>query len=354
MTPTAGSGGKARLLLGLGLTAAVFLFGVRLLGTATGAAAPALGIVFNRFVSGHPSALGIGWLAAYGVMNGSVVAAVAVSLFASAVVTPVELFLLVAGSRLGSAAIVVILGAADFLHRQKQSLPEATSLGVLAFLVTLSVSLPATAIGYVGLQTTPVPPPFRRSLVGSGRSMEFADASTNAITASLGPLPTVLAAIGVLYGCLWFFDRLLGRLDTGAVRETLLSRFGNPWVALFTGFVVTGLSTSVAFSLGVVVPLYNRSFLRREEVLPYVLGANVGTLIDTMLVAVVLGSPRGVWVVAWFLGATSLVTVGVMLRFPGYRDAIGYRLETLQTDRRWFLVFLALLVLTPLLLFAAG
>ncbi|NIT89402.1 MAG: sodium:phosphate symporter, partial [Gemmatimonadetes bacterium] len=41
---------------------------------------------------------------------------------------------------------------------------------------------------------------------------------------------------------------------------------------------------------GVLVPLFNRRGVTRDEVTPYVLGANVTTLLDTFVVAVALQS----------------------------------------------------------------
>ncbi|MEF8774673.1 MAG: hypothetical protein V5A23_06220 [Halobacteriales archaeon] len=100
---------------------ALFVFAVQLLGTATEAAAPLLERMLRSVLVGDAAALGVGWLAAYGPINWSVV--VALSLLGAAVVTTSEAFLLVAGSRLGGAAVVVLVMA----------LATALTLAVLAF-----------------------------------------------------------------------------------------------------------------------------------------------------------------------------------------------------------------------------
>jgi len=138
-----------RLVVATVATVALFLFAVRLLGTTTNAAAPTLRQALTRIVVGDRSALGVSWLTAYVLGNGSVVAALALSLYNAGLVPVSQLFLMVAGSRLGAAAIVVFIGALDFFQKERYSLQEGVSMGLLTFLVTHSIYLPVTAVGYL-------------------------------------------------------------------------------------------------------------------------------------------------------------------------------------------------------------
>lgn len=65
------------------LSVLAFLFAVRLLGSATDALTPLLRSVLARVVVGEWSALGLSWLATYVLANGSLVAALSLSLFAA-------------------------------------------------------------------------------------------------------------------------------------------------------------------------------------------------------------------------------------------------------------------------------
>ncbi|MFB6352508.1 MAG: sodium:phosphate symporter, partial [Halobacteriales archaeon] len=94
---------------------------MQLLGAATDAAAPLLRRALVTVVAGDAPSLGLGWLGAYAVANGSVVAALALSLFRADILSSSQLFLMVAGSRLGAAAIVVFIGAADYLQRRQST-----------------------------------------------------------------------------------------------------------------------------------------------------------------------------------------------------------------------------------------
>jgi sodium-dependent phosphate cotransporter len=344
--------GSARLLPVLAVgSVLVFLFAVKLLGAATEAAAPTLADLLPRVVVADPAALGVGWLAAYALANGSVVAAIGLSLFRVGLLTTVQLFLVIAGSRLGAAAVVVFVGALDHFQHERYSLPESVSLGLLTFLLTLSIYLPVTVVGYVLLpwlsdgflalsggwvERLHVPRPF--------------DALTAAITAAVGPGLSVLLAVVALFASLRLFDRVLARVDTGTLRRRVFGHLDRTWLSFAIGLFVTGATTSVAFSLGVIVPLYNRRYVQRDELIPYVLGANVGTLFDTLLVALVLESPSGVAVVLLLLSVSCLTTLSALLVHDRYCSLVSRADDWLVADRRAFLAFVALLLAVPLAL----
>jgi len=327
----------------------LFLFAVQLLGTATDAAAPALQRAVDAAVVGDPSAVGLSWLAAYGLGNGSVVAAVSLSLFTADLLSTAQLFLMVAGSRLGAAAIVVFIGALDFVQKRRFSLQESVSMGVLTFLLTHSIYLPATVLGYLALPVV-TRPGGHPSLSLAASPLELFDPLTAAITDAIGPALAFVLAVGLLFGSLTLFDRLLGRVDTGTLRDRLFSHLQRTWLSFLIGLFVTTLTTSVAFSLGVIVPLYNRGYVERDELVPYVLGANLGTMFDTLVVAVVLESGVGVAVVLTLLVAATLVTGLALAGHGRYGRAIAAADDRLLTDRRFFAAFVASLVLVPLAL----
>jgi sodium-dependent phosphate cotransporter len=338
-------------VLGAVCSLGVFLFAIRLLGSATEAAAIPLEQFFRRSVTGHWSTLGLSWLATYAVANGSAVAALSVSLFEAGILTPLQLFLMVAGSRLGSAAIVLLVGGLDYLQEGDSTFGEATSLGLLTFLLTHSIYVPATIAGVFLL------PWLRRWLAGVSTWLDlsvqplsiFAPVIVPLLDA-VGPGPALVVALLSLLGSLSLFDHVLDRIDTEWLRDRFFRRLQHKWMAFGLGVLVTGLFTSVAFSLGVVVPLYNRGYVTRREIIPYVLGANIGTLVDTVLVAVLLKSPEGVAVVLSLLLVGAALTVCALLCSEPYFAAVETVQRRLVTDRRALAGFLLALVLVPLLL----
>lgn len=334
----------------LGVTV-LFLFAVQLLGAATDAAAPLLERVFHRVADGDSATLGLSWLGAYVLANGSVIAALALSLFAADILTAQQLFLAIAGSRLGAAAIVVFIGVLDYVQKRAYSLQKAVSMGLLTFLLTHSIYVPVTVFGYVGL------PYLRGSLltvsdgwVLGASTPAFVGRLTLAITTRFGPSASFVLAIVVLFGSLKLFDRLLASVDTTTLRQRFFSQFKRTWVSFVIGLVVTTATTSVAFSLGVIVPLYNRGYVERDELIPYVLGANLGTLFDTLVVAIVLDSPVGTAVVLELLLIATLVTLAALAVHDHYCSLIAAVDDRLLEDRRAFVAFVLSLLVGPLAL----
>lgn len=333
------------------ISLALFLFGVQLLGTATEAAAAPLEQFFGRYIAGDARALGVSWVATYVLTNGSVIAALSVSLFKAGIVTASQLFLMVAGSRLGAAAIVVLIGALDYLQKRRYSFGEGISLGVLTFLLTHTIYIPATVLGYLLL-------PWLRDLLGgigeqfelSFRALTILNPVTAAIVDAIGVGAGIVLALFVLVAGLNLFDRVLKRVDTAWLRERFFRRFRHQWVAFVFGVLLTGITTSVAFSLGVIVPLYNRGYLERREVIPYVLGANIGTLFDTVVVAAILESSDGVTLVMTLLVVGGLITLGALVWVSLYFEVIEVVQTRLVEDRRYLLAFLVSLVIVPMII----
>lgn len=59
-------------------------------------------------------------------------------------------------------------------------------------------------------------------------------------------------ALASLFGSLWLFEEVLERVETGTVRTYLFRYFDRQWLAFSIGLLITAVTTSVAFSLGVV------------------------------------------------------------------------------------------------------
>jgi sodium-dependent phosphate cotransporter len=308
--------------------------------------------VIRDVVRGDGGALGASWLATYLLANGSVVAALSITLFAADVVPLDQVFLLVAGSRLGAASIVLLLGGLEYLRRRQYTLRKATSLGVLAFLLTMVIYLPATLLGHLSLPwLRPHLTALTRSMGVTFQPLGLFSGATGGIVDVLGPAPAFAAGIVLLYACLETFDRLLETVDPSVLRRRFFGRLERKWLSFLVGLVVTGATTSVAFSLGVIVAPYNRGYVKREEIVPYVLGANIGTLLDTVVVAYVLGTEAGAVAVLALIGWAGLLTGGVLLLLYGpFLDGVADVHDGLQEDRRWFLAFLVALVAAPLLL----
>lgn len=78
------------------------------------------------------------------------------------------------------------------------------------------------------------------------------------------------------------------------------STFTNPKRAFIAGFIFTVLVPSTTVMVSLLVPLASSGVIRVEYyILPYILGANIGTVFDVMIAALATGDPisLGVWLV---------------------------------------------------------
>ncbi|MFC3958982.1 sodium:phosphate symporter [Halovivax cerinus] len=333
------------------VTVALFLFAIRLLGGATNALTPSLEGVLDRVIVDGRSALGLSWIASYVVANGSIVAAVSLTLFESALVEPTQLFLMIVGSRLGGAAVVVFIGGFDYVNEEIESLRESMSLGILTVLLTHSIYLPAMVLGFLAM------PRIRRA---DGHGHLFPDFEapvpdvfsvlTDGLIATVGAGVAFLVAIGCILVSLRSFDHVLDRVDKERLRRRYISTLQDKWLSFGLGLVVTGLTTSVAFSLGVIVPLYNRGHVKRGEIVPFVLGANLGTLVDTLVVAVALNTSVGVLTVLTVLASGTVTSALALAYYAPYSRAIDGVQNRIIGNRSYFLGVLLSLLLVPILL----
>jgi len=154
----------------------------------------------------------------------------------------------------------------------------------------------------------------------------------------------------VLFGSLQLFDRILDGIETTVLRNYLFRHFERTWLSFGLGLLITTVTTSVAFSVGVIVPLYNRGYVERDEIIPYVLGANIGTLFDALLVALVLSTPVGVTTVLLILGLSTGLTIVALLLLGWYVWSITTVDYLLLEDRRAFVAFVVSLLLVPIIL----
>jgi sodium-dependent phosphate cotransporter len=247
---------------------------------------------------------------------------------------------------------VVLVGAIDHLHNPRATVRRSVSMGVLTFLAAIAVFAPAVPVGYAVVNRFPSSRALGDVATGGLGLPDPLAPLLDAVVGASGWLAFPIALV-LLFAALNGFHRAFDRVDTRALRDRYLAYLNHRWMLFGLGALVTGLTTSVAFSLGVVVPLYNRGTVSRREALPYIMGANVATLSDTLLVAVVLGAPVAVATVTVLVLAATAVTLAALLWFDPFAGAVLGLLERIVEHRAAFAVFAGALIALPLLLVVA-
>ena len=78
------------------------------------------------------------------------------------------------------------------------------------------------------------------------------------------------------------------------------------------GGLVTAFTMSVSVSLGLLVPLSVRGFVRQENLIPYIMGANITTFIDTLIAAILLGNPLAIKIVLVQMLSVALISLVIL------------------------------------------
>jgi Na+/phosphate symporter len=119
----------------------------------------------------------------------------------------------------------------------------------------------------------------------------------------------------------------------------------------FLGALVTTLSMSVSLSLSILVPLSARGFIRRENVIPYIMGANITTFIDTLLAAVLLNNPAAFTIV--FVEMLSVTFLSLFILITFYRKYQRIMLQfvgQLTANNRNLVIFMIVIIIVPIIL----
>jgi Na+/phosphate symporter len=299
----------------------LFILAIILMKAGAGSLTP---LVQERLHVNTPvRSLGFGWLFAYVILSGSPVAAVALTLLDAGALTPAATFTMITGSRLGASFIVFAIGFLYVLRGRSRS--ASMSMGLLSLTVTGTTFLVALPVGLLMLERGWL----RTVSVRSGPVLTslFAVIFDPIVAWAAARFPTwglFLMGLGIIMMSFALFDRCLPEMS---IKESQIGRTARlvyrPWVMFLLGAAVTLISMSVSISLGILVPLSDRGFVRRENVIPYIMGANVTTFIDTVLAALLLDNPVAFTVILAEMASILIISALVLtLVYRRYEHAV--------------------------------
>jgi solute carrier family 34 (sodium-dependent phosphate cotransporter) len=331
----------------------LFIFAIQLMKAGAQAVGPS---IEGQFPFANPvSTLGTGWLGAYFVLSGSPVAATTISLFGAGTITDLETLTMLSGSRMGASFIVLVTG---FLYamRHKGDRAEGLGIGVQAMTMTAIQYLPGMLIAFLLMS--------RGTLDGIDW---HASGSLDAVLSALwGPLVDVAEAnlpgwglflVGVVTILLSFnlIDRILPHVDSDSTASKRTSWLKRPWTMFLLGCLVATLTLSVSVALTVLVPLAVKGYVKRDEALPYIMGANITTLADTLVVAMLQPTPEAARIVLAEAIGVAIVSIFILAVIYGpVKRAVLNLEDSLVTDNRRLAVFVAILFVVPIALICTG
>jgi len=329
---------------------AIFVLALQMLKSGAGGLKP---VLHNISADGTPGFVGFGWFGAYLVMSGSPVAAIALSLFAGSTISDTEAFAMINGSRLGASFIVLFVGFLYYIFRRRD--PDSIYIGVVALITAITLWTPVIPIGSL----------FLREGWFDGIKFGSPDAIVSIVNTVYDPiiermqdvLPNIavfLLGIPTLLGAFYVFDRVLPNLDTPGPAFERFSRLSQHRLAMFGfGSAVTLVTMSVSLSLTILVPLTMKGYVKRQHLIPYIMGANIATWIDTLFASLLLDTPRAFTIVFTEMVVGGSVSLFVLLFcYPAYSRAVLSLAHVITSSRRGFIIFMATILVAPAILLA--
>lgn len=337
-----GVGSRTAIVLG---SLFLFLMGLRVLVASAGAVGSVLDVVN---ADGPIGLLGFGWLGAAAVLSGSPVAALGLTLLDGGTISEREALGMLSGSRFGASFIVLGVGFLSYLRGHRS--PDGLYVGVVALLTTVTIFVPATA-----LALWLVDQDWLRSISGWipsgwGSGVDALTGSTvRSMDSRLPAAPLFGIGVIVLLAAFWLFDRALPRLEPPSARvESFVRRLQGVKMSFVLGAAITSVTMSVAVSVTMLVPLTLKGVVRREQLIPYVMGANITTFVDTLFAAVLLDHPGAPAVVmAQVVAATVVSAVILVGLYRPYSTAIHWIAHKLMARRSRLALSLGLWAAIP-------
>jgi solute carrier family 34 (sodium-dependent phosphate cotransporter) len=169
-------------------------------------------------------------------------------------------------------------------------------------------------------------------------------------------LPQLLVfglGVGVILLAFTVFDRALPNLEQPSLRvEKIKDWLHHPLAMFGLGLGITAMTLSVSLSLTLLIPLSLKGYIRREGIIPYVMGANISTWVDTLFAALLLDSPRAFTIVFTEMAVGASISLFVLFfLYKPYSRALISAANWITHSRRGFAVFLGAIMVTPLIFF---
>jgi hypothetical protein len=297
--------------------------------------------------------LGLGWVGALFVLSGSPVAATALTLVAADSITEIQGFTMLTGSRLGAAFVVLVVAVIYALRGGSGERLKPVSTAIMALSTTALIYIPSAFIGYAILK---LPAFHSLNLEFPNEFKDLLDLIYGGILDQVETWPAVfvfLGGLGVLLVSFKLIDAVMPELNEETLGEKRVAWLRQKWPMFALGSLVALVTMSVSVALTVLVPLVAKKYAKREDIIPYIMGANITTLGDTMLAAFALGSGAAVRIVLAEVIATSILSVVLLAFFyPVIRKGIFKFQHQILKSKPRLAAFTAALFLVPIVIVA--
>ncbi len=302
------------------------------------------------------STLGFGWLGAMLVMSGSPIAVASLTMLGGGAISPVQSLSMLTGSRLGASFVVLTV---SFLYAMRSKADReqrraSVSIGIYCLLLTAIVYVPALTIAL----------PLLRAGAFDGLNLGAPGSVLDIVDLLIGPavdfvdrlVPSTpgllfLAGLVLLLVSVRLVDLALPEAAETSYLEEHTDWRSRKWRMFGVGSLVALITMSVSVALTVLVPAVAKGYFRRRQVMPYIMGANITTLGDTLLTAFLVDKPEAVHVVLAELMTITAITLLLLALCYDWLQVHVTRLTDWILDERARLTgFVLIVFLVPIAL----
>jgi sodium-dependent phosphate cotransporter len=303
----------------------------------------------------------VGWFGTALIQSSGAFDSITVTLVSAGVLPMTVGVAIIIGAELGTTVTTQLVSILGYLSRDKEVFKLSFGVAMTHYwynLVTLLIFFPielsSGLLTRVALEGTR----FFGRIPGITEVPSIFDLITPWIDALLSFIP---AWSGMIIGCaiLMFSlresEKHMSAVFATEVSQNLLqSTFGDPIKSFLAGLVFTILVPSTSVMVSLLVPLTATKLIRADQhILPYILGANIGTVFDVMVAALVTGDPAAIGV--WLVHLTINI-IGALLFLPVMKPFIRFVQKAndfLTGSRNRTILFFSLFNGSPLALLLA-
>lgn len=330
----------------------IFVLSIKTLRVSTTFLGPVLKAFFTSISNSPLNSLGFGWLSSYAILSGSPIAALGLNLLDAEIISSLSAFMIIEGSRLGAAFILVAIGFLEYL-RGKSDLLDSLSVALLTFIVTYFVFIPGLFVSYFLFKSPVIRsleyhiPTFITSFIDS-----LFGPISNFFLQTFGAPMTFVISLVILYFSLSIFDRAFYGIELREAKSSWINyMMRKTYFSFILGSLITLVAQSVSLSLGIIVPLYLRGYVQRRDIIPYIMGANLATFIDTFAVSILLNNPLAMDIVIAVVLGNLIVTLIALAFYKKFYGVVVDSVNFLLAERKALIIFSLALILVPLILF---
>lgn len=328
---------------------ALFLFVGALQVMKTGAAGLDVLQHGGLLVKNAASTLGLGWVGALFVLSGSPIAASALTLVAAGSISETEGFTMLTGSRLGAAFVVLLVAVIYALRSGAGERLKPVSTAVMAICTTAVIYIPGAILGLALLRWRPFSELDLQLPAGFSDLIDLVYAGLLERIETWPSVVLFVGGLGILLLAFKLIDQVVPEMSDEKIESSRLSWLRRKWTMFALGSLVALVTMSVSVALTVLVPLVTKKYVKREHIVPYIMGANITTLGDTLLAAFLLNDAATVRIVlASIIGSTIVSVVILAFFYPQVRTGIWRFQRQMTRNRTRLAAFTAGLFAVPI------